>query len=1246
MKLAALCKRLFWNGHLSTKNNYSGESVLNASLAIIPRKILLVMRISVILLFVLAQHVSANTFSQTVTLTAKRVPLTQVFNTIKQQTGYSFFWDQQLLDKAPLITISVKDASIETALDNCLKGLNLSYEIKGNIVLIKQRAAAISRESIAALAPPPALEKHKIAGVVNDEKGKPLSGAVVLLEPFSWKTVTNNKGEYSFEDVPTGRYRIEISYVGYTNRSITLLVEKDATNTNAQMMPEIAEQEEVILSTGYQKLKKNTVTGSYAVISSKEIKETPSANIMERLEGKVPGVLFDVRRNTIQVRGVNAYGGRLANPTAPLIVIDGFPYIDQKLTNITASDLSTGSTSGSTNPLDRLPPTYAGNSILSSFNPDDIESITFLKDAAAAAIWGASAANGVIVVETKRGRKNTPMTVSLNAIYNTSKPASVSSINAMNATQYIDLEQELFDKGLYADPYTHYRNPNVTEAVDWMFRAKRGTVTTAQRDSALNALRMLNNAGQMEDYLLQRVKSQQYTLNVTGGSDNMTYNISGGFMKNNPVFKSNYAENYFLNSSVTNDFLNKKLTLATVVNYTYSKSNMNIAALQGLGGGSFGLTPYQMLADANGNPIGRAILFKENIADSLERLGHLSWRYNPINELNYNNTVLQKSAIRVNVNLTGRITNWLSAQVSGQLQRNTERQDNIQDLNSYATRELVNIGTVYSAGRLTNNFPKGGIYKMSNTDGEDYSVRGQFNFNKGWDQGKHQLTAIAGAEIRQQKGLAYKQTRYGYDPALSTSAVVNPTTPYATMYGSTATFGFSDAPVYKSRVRYLSYFSNASYTFLGKYSLSGSARFDDYTMVGVRRDQRALPLWSVGFRWDAGREEFLSGAKWLNSLGLRGSLGTGGTISQSALAFPTVTLSSDGFTGRPFASVNGFANPTLTWATTRSYNLGIDAGMFNSRLNVQIDLYEKRSFNILANFPYNATYGFANIEYNTGTLMNRGIEVLIAGDAVRTKDFKWSPSFNISYNLNKVTDNRYPVTETTQAIGRNLTTGYAVDALWVYRWGGLDPATGLSRILDNKGGIINSWGFPTLYAKDQVYAGRTTPPVFGGFSNEFAYKNWRLSTRFTYYMGHKFLRRDLTSAQYPSSTQMSGKLSSSRILVDRWRKPGDEAFTNVPGISTVNPNTNSVDFYNNADISVRDADHIRFQQLTVSYQFPSELLRKSGFFKSAGVGLTASNLGIIWRKNKDGIDPDYVMTDTYNNLPPVVNYAVNLQFTF
>ncbi|GGH64898.1 TonB-linked SusC/RagA family outer membrane protein [Filimonas zeae] len=1198
------------------------------------------MRLSIVLLFVCLQQVSARGYAQKVTLSAKQIPLTQAFNSIKAQTGYSFFWDQQLLDKAPLITVAVKDAPLTVALDKCLNGLNLSYEIKGNIVLIKERkAAGATDDNYTPLQAAPA--DYVISGKVADREGKPLEGATVILNPLDWKVQTNAKGEFSFKGVPDGRYKVEATYVGYNmGRAYANPANNNAPIT-ITLQPTEQEQEEVVLSTGYQRLKKNSVTGSFAVVTAKDIEQTPSPNIMERLEGKVPGVQFDVRNNKITVRGISTFG--TGNSPAPLIVIDGFPYIDQKLTNIQATNFSSGPTSGSINPTSPPQPTYSGNSILSSFNPSDIESITFLKDAAAAAIWGAQAANGVIVVETKKGRKNAPTSVSLNATYSASAPAKLSNLNAMSTTDYVNLERELFDKNFYFDAATNYRYAAQSEAVEIMYRAKRGEITADQREAALAEISGRSNYDQIRDYLLQSVTAQQYNLAVSGGNANGSYHISGNYSRNRPVYKSNYGENYFLNSNTSNNFLNNRLTLNTGLNYTYYKSVMNTAALGALSAGRLGLSPYDMLVDANGNTIQRGLSFTRRVSDSLTRLGHLSWTYNPVDELNYNNTTLTKTALRANVSLTGKITDWLNLQLAGQLQRNIEDQVNLQDLQSLATRELVNTGTVITNGRAVNNVPKGGIYKTSNSSGEDYSMRAQLNFNKGWGGGKHQLTALAATEIRQLKSTGYKQTRFGYDPITSSSATINPTVPYTTMYGYTATLGYSDNAVYKVRQRYLSYLSNATYSYLGRYHATASARFEDYSMLGVRRSQRGTPLWSAGLRWDIAREDFMKDVKWVNNLSVRASTGTGGVIPRDAIAFTVVTLSNDSYTSVPMASINGFANPTLTWQTVKNYNAGIDADLFNSRLAITFDIYRKKSYNIFTRFNFNSTYGFNDISYNTADMSNHGYEFSVTGQVIRRKNWQFISSFNLAYSTNEITDNRYPLNTTGAATTTQLRTGQPVDGLYTYRWAGLNNL-GQPQIYNSKDAVINSAGFPTTYAADMIYVGRTTPKVFGGFTNTLQYKSWSLSARMAYYMGYKFLKNEIFNGSYPTSTQLSGRLSTSRALANRWRQPGDEAITNVPGIS--NANSKTVEWYNLSDISVADGSHIRLQQVTLGYAMPSSMLKKMPVFKAAAINFTAANLGIIWRKNKEGIDPDYVMTNDYNNLPPAVNYSLNLNLTF
>jgi TonB-linked SusC/RagA family outer membrane protein len=1242
MKLEALCKSLLQNRWYCTTNNKFRQFTEAWQQAPGRKQFVLIMRISVILLFVCAQHVSANSFSQKVTLKANKMPLTQVFNSIKQQTGYSFFWDQQLLDKAPLITVSVTNFSLTDALDECLKGLALAYEVKGKIVMItpKKTETSFSPESSLLFQPPPAY--YTVSGTVKDENGLPLPRATVVLEPLNMQTVTNEKGEYRFSAVPVGHYNMEISYIGYQKGVKNFIVENASVTMNVKMQSELNEQDELVINTGYQRLKKSSATGSVSVITSKDIEQTPSVNLMERLEGKVPGVMFDVRNNKIQIRGANSW----ATASDPLIVVDGFPYITNDLTNISATNFSFSSN----NPLNRTVPAYSGNSILSSFNPSDIESINFLKDAAAAAIWGANAANGVIVIETKKGRRNAQPTVNLNTTFSTSSPANLKNINAMSSKDYVALEQELFDKNFYTDPITNYRNTEVSEAVDLMFRAKRGEISKTQLDAGLATLSNRSNNDQLKQYLLQQVISQQYNLSVSGGSENSSYHVSGNYTKNRPVYKANQAESYFLTTNITNDFLNKHLSMSAGLNYNYSKSIMNTAAVSGLSAGRLGLAPYDMLTDDNGNPIERGLTFTKRISDSLIGAGHLPWTYNPIDELNYNNTIYAKTAIRANLSLTGKFTDWLNLQVSGQLQRNTDQQDNLQELNSLPTRELVNTGTWRDTltGKQVFGVPKGGIYKSSVSNTEDYGLRAQLNVNKSWE-GKHQLNVIAGSEIRQTKGIGSKQTRYGYDPTLSTSVAVNPLVSYNTMYvarnrPNSATIGYTDGTLYKNRRRYLSYYSNASYSFLNKYFLSASARFDDYSLVGVRRSQRGTPLWSAGAKWDIRKESFMKRATWLDNLGLRVTYGTAGSIPSSVSAYTVVSLGSvDSYTQLPYATIQSPGNPTLTWQTTRTFNTGVDADFFKNRLSVSLDIYNKYTYNIVIGVPYNSTFGFSSLSYNTANMTNHGLEVNLTGQVLRLKDWKWTSNLNFSYNTNKITDNRYPVNTSSGAAASILTTGLPIDNLFAYRWAGLDN-TGQPLIYNAKGAKVSGANFPTIAAADMVYVGRTTPPYFGGFTNTVQYKNWSLSARAVYYLGHKFLKQDLSMNHYPQGTSISGRLSTSNALIDRWRKPGDELMTNVPGISNVN--SNSVNWYTGSDINVRDGGNVRLQQVTLSYMMPQALLRRIPVFKAASISGSATNLGIIWRKNKDGIDPDYVMTGEYNNLPPTANYVINLNLTF
>lgn len=1197
----------------------------------INKPIVRAMKITILIMTTFLLQIHANGFAQKITLNHKNTSLKEFFSEIRKQTGYNVLWQESKVNDAMKIDALFKNRSLEEVLDKILTPLSLTYAIVNKTVVIKKKQKGLI-DKLADY-----FSSVNIDGKILDaETGKPIPKVSVMLKGTSRTVLANEYGTFYFSSLPDDAVLV-FSSVGYVTQEL-----KAVQNMTVKMMMATQILEDVVVSTGYQTLKKVSTTGSFSVLTSKDLEATPGINILTMIQGSTPGVAVDVRNNKIQIRGTSSYSDNYP----PLIVIDGFPAINQDLTTVTSSLISG-------NPNSNAKTQTSGNAILGQFNPADIESITFLKDAAASSIWGARAASGVIVITTKRGRKG-PNTINFNTTVGVSDMPDFSKLTAMNSSQYIDLEQELVDKGFVQDPVAAraasplngYKTQPVSEAEQWMFKAKRNPIYTAQRDSALNVLRNRSNVDQLKKYMLQKAVTQQYNISFAGGSDNSSYYVSGNYTKDQPIYRSNSAENYGINSNFTNDFLSKRILLNTGLSYNYSSATVNNTALQALSVGNYGLAPYEMLVNDQGNKIYRGIGFTTSVSDSLARVRNLlPWTYNAIDELNYNNTITNKNSIRINASLKGIVTKWLNVSVSGQVQKNISDQINNQNLNSYLTRDLINNST--NPANLTNPafmrlnaVPKGGVYQTSKTTSDDYGLRAQFDINKDFGT-DHHFDMIGGTEIRQSKFLANQQTLYGYDEERSTSVAVSTVNNYTTLVGGSTRLA-SPGTVFKGRTRYLSYYSNGTYSYKGKYYVSGSVRFDDINIVGVDRKDRARPLWSTGLRWDTKKENFLDNVSWISALNLRGTLGTGGNPPLTSNNYTTISGGLvDSYTQLPYVTISNPANQQVSWETTRMLNGGLDASFLNYRLNFTVDVYGKKTYNILMSLPINSTYGFSTLQYNAGNLSGNGVDLGISGDVIRSKDWNWKSMLNFSYNTNKVTDSRFPPTAAT--IGTPvITSGYAIDNLFVYKWAGLDN-TGQSQIYAADGTIIKSNSTQAIKAEDKVYAGRTTAPYFGGFNNSVKYKNITLFTRVSYNLGHKFLIKNINSTNYPNGAGSSGLLATSQALVNRWRNPGDEAITDVPGLTGTS--FNSVSRYVNADINVRDAGNIRFQQISLSYTVPQYLLKKAPFIKSLIMGFTVNNLGLLWVANKEKIDPDYQMTDSFNNLPPSRSYLFNLNLS-
>jgi TonB-linked SusC/RagA family outer membrane protein len=1196
--------------------NFTLPGVLNRQF----RKLLLVMRLTAAILFLTFMQISASTMAQKVSIVEKNVPLERVLKEIRKQSGYDIIYDLNIILDAKPVSINVSEVSVFEAVQKSLNNQALTFSLDGKTIVIKEKSVTDNLVDV--------IKAVDVKVSVRDSLGGPLPGANVYNKTINKMYTTDKNGDLVINDVPANGYILQINYLGFKGEEI--FVDRKTVTYYITLRQSSAALEEVsVVSNGYQKISKERAAGAYAVITAKELAANPAVNILERLEGQVAGVKFDIKGNSVQIRGVNNFSG---GSGVPLIVVDGFP-----LMNPSDAATLTKQVAGNT----------FGNSIISNINISDIEQITFLKDASATSIWGSRAANGVIVIETKKGKKIAP-SLNVGYVFGISKNPSIADLHWMNSAQYINLEQEMVDKGILVDPLTalpgnEIYTLNNSEATEWMFRVKRGTATVEQRDAALAEIASRDGMKQIEDKLMQNAVNHQYNLSYSGGSESSTYYVSGNYTKDIPVFKSNYGENAFVNANTSTDFFNKKITLRALFNYQYSKSQYNAAATNALSISTTALRPYDLLQDANGKSIGRNILITDALANKFVGQGYLPFTYNTLDELNYSSSIAKNNVLRMSAGLNGKIAKWLNADVSISNQRQFGSTYTLDDLNSYAARILVNNFTPLVNGRAVAPTFAGGRYITYGNNSTETSIRGQLNsdFNIGV---KHQFNALAGAEIRETNSDNTSETRYGYNADTRTTATVNPTQQYPDIYGYSQSLGANLSNLIAYRKRYLSYYSNASYSYQEKYFVTGSVRFDDYTLLGIDRSKRAVPFWSAGLRWNANKEEFVQNLQWLDALGFRATLGTSGVVPQSGTNVPILAITgTDPRTNQPVGNIDFPANSDLGWETTKMANLGMDFGFFKGRLNGTFDVYVKKTKGILGNFAYNPTYGWSNLNFNSGTLSGNGYEFTLNGEIVRVGKFSWKSILNFGYNTNKVTDVRYANNASNIAGTAATIEGMPLGATYVYRWAGLDTK-GQSQIYDRNNNIINNTtNLTSAFTKeDLIYAGRRYAPYTAGFNHNFSYGQLELGLRFTGYFGHVFLKNAVTN--YPNfAGTYSGVLGRQGELYNRWRIPGDEAKPDViPGLTDVN--FNSINRYRFSDALVRKADNIRLQQISLAYIVPQRFLPRN-FVKSLSLSANVRNLGIVWRANKDGIDPEFINTGNFGSTTPTSSYVFGINAT-
>lgn len=1169
------------------------------------KTILLAMKLTAFILLIACLHVSAKGITQ-VTFSGKDVPLEKVFEAIKKQTGYSFLYNSDAIKKARLVTIDVKDMPVEDVLAECLRGQPFNFRVADRTIFILPKKNAISSEPIP-ISQTTEIKQIDVTGRVVNEKGEPVSGVTVSIKGTNNVTATNGNGEFSLRSVEPDAVLIfthvsmetfELKVSGKTELAINL-------KTKISALGDVT----VTVNTGYEKIPKERATGSFEFINTEELNRRPSTDILSRLEGVSTSVLFDRRSsspsaNTTQlsgiiIRGLSTLTGSPENVRSPLIVVNNFP--------------------------------YEGN--ISNINPNDVENITILKDAAASSIYGARAANGVIVITTKQGKLNQPLQLSFNSILTVTEKPNLFRLPRMTSNEFIGVETFLFNNGFYGGDLVDNRYPGLSPVVELLVKRRDGLISATDSAQQINMLKNIDVRNDFEKYIYRKSVTQQYFLNLSGGTDKIRYSLSGGLDKSLTSLVGDEYRRITLNSDNTYS-PDQRLSFQLGIRYTNSQSKNN--SLGEIGSPNYGyqesngksLYPYARFADENGTNLSVVKNWRLDYIDTAGGGALMNWKYSPLDELANNDNKSTEQDLVLSTMINYNPLKSLGLSVGYQYQHSNGETRNYFNENNYYSRNLINLFTNLDAPDplLRNPVPIGGILDQAFYEATSHIGRAQISFNQSWNN-IHQFNAIAGGEIKEVINNSSGMLTYGYNPTTLSSTLVDYINPYP-LYGNRGTQLIPSTPhtFFKQTDHFVSLYANGAYTYKNRYIISASARRDAANLFGIDIKDKWKPFWSVGGGWIVSNEPFLKiGA--IPYLKLRFNYGHMGNVNNSLSPYTILqyySASAHPFYSLPFARIRSSANPGLTWETVKESNIGIDFSILNRRLSGSIDYYKKKSEDLILSSTVDPSTGVSSIERNSANMEGEGIDFSMNTLNIKGK-FSWNTEFRISYFNSKVTDyildeNGMPVESVVQANGLGITPrrGYPAYALFSLPFAGLNPATGDPQgylgksISTNYQAILNQLYDTTAL----IYHGPSIPKFFGNLSNLFRYRGLSLIVSINYKFGHYFRKNTISySGLYSSGIQHSD-------FSKRWQQSGDEKYTNVPSMIYPISDPRRDAFYAFSSQNVLSADNIRLQMIRMGYDFTIRAKRKF-IIRVLQVYANVDNLGLLWRANDAGLDPDY-----------------------
>lgn len=1166
-----------------------------------------------------------------VIINVKERALSDILMQITKQTGIGCTYQSEAIDKSRKFSLNVSNSTVEEALNTLFKNSEYTYRVVDNIIRIDKRVAAQSSQTN---------KKIRIKGKIVDPDKNPVVGATVIVTGTTGGAISNNEGEFSLE-LHSGD-KIEIYFIGF--KTITRTITSPQLNMLFNLETDSITIDEVIV-TGYLNIKEHENSGVTTKINAKDLDINTNKSLEQMLEGKVAGMVIGNpsgaigQRQRVRVRGTSSILGN----QEPVWVVDGM--IQEDPLPFRTSDFN--SIADGSGEDTNMIKDFVGNSI-SWLSPNDIEDITILKDVAATVLYGVKAANGVIVIRTKRGEQGKTR-ISYSGSVDIKSAITYDKLNMMNSRERVDVDREIVESGratygiVAKFGYEYLYNQYLQKIISFEeFNAEVVKLETSNTDWL--------------GILTKGTLSQKHAVNVSGGSNLITYYASLNYQNDKGNIPSNQSDKVSVNSNVQTWIVPQKL------NFSFALRGNRTTTTGLIGEDPFSFARKTTRSLPAYDEDGERYFFHNKDLNMPKN----SFLYNPEFEAENRVNKNTNSTVNGNFNLSWSVLPGLKitsafgfsyASTVGEAY-STERSNYITNIRKYEFGTQPYGTLPYDSSEL----PHGGELRKSETNNLNWTFRTQIDYNKVIN--KHRFGTAVGYEMRSNKYGGFDRITYGYMPDKG-KIISAPPIIIKNDKGDEEI----ENPLYKQNKfkesltdklsNVLSVYGNLSYSFDERYTLTFSIRSDASNRFGQNKKSAFLPVYSFGGRWNLNNEAWMKNIDHIvNNAAIRCSFGYQGNFADNY--GPDLIVKYDRQVDSNFGElpliITRLPYNDLTWEKTQSYNIGADFGLFKNRFEVSLNYYMKKTMDVITQSEVAYEWGVASIPINDGELTNSGWDLTISTTPVRVRDFVWNLSLNTAKNYNKIVSRTERKNDwRTAASGNLVKDGYPISTVWGPKFEGINPVYGTPVI-----------GFANMesghYDKDDVTTwlyrlGKLEPDFTGGISMSFRYKTFSLSTSFTLNLGAK---RWLTNYMSPYMPRPMDNLSAE--LNNRWRKPGDELKEGVmPGLPYREDDKMKIELpilggegtirqpvkegvynlYNRSDARFVSANFLKCNSISLSYGIPAKTL-KSLSLSNLRVGFSVSNPFKIVSKDFKGIDPEVAT----GGLPLVSSYSINLSIGF